>query len=218
MGGIGSGRRSGFGRDTVEGCRSLDIDRLHKAGCLAPGHWGGWEWSRDGQRIASISMRAHKERLVLVYNVRCDGGEWQSVEEPVPITRAPCRYGGTRPYFLCPGVVNGIACGRRVAKLYLDGRYFLCRHCYRLGYASQSEGALDRARRKATKLRHRLGSGSRWDEPTPPRPKGMWRRTYERRRRQILEAEFLADELFEVEAAGLIARLMRHDRTKRFWS
>jgi hypothetical protein len=39
-----------------------------------------------------------------------------------------------RPYFVCPGVVNGTACGRRVAKLYGPGRYFVCRHCYRLAY------------------------------------------------------------------------------------
>jgi hypothetical protein len=30
----------------------------------------------------------------------------------------PCRFGGVRPYFVCPGIVNGIACGRRVLKLY----------------------------------------------------------------------------------------------------
>jgi hypothetical protein len=37
--------------------------------------------------------------------------------------------------------MSGVACGKRVAKLYALGRYFLCRHCYRLAYDSQSEGA-----------------------------------------------------------------------------
>ena len=32
--------------------------------------------------------------------------------------------------FHLPGVVNGAICGRRVAKLYGAGRYFLCRDCY----------------------------------------------------------------------------------------
>ncbi len=29
MGGFGSGRPGGFGRDTVESCRSIDVSRLH---------------------------------------------------------------------------------------------------------------------------------------------------------------------------------------------
>jgi hypothetical protein len=49
--------------------------------------------------------------------VRDSGGEWQDVEETVRIVCIPCRFGGARPYFICPGVVNGITCGRRVAKL-----------------------------------------------------------------------------------------------------
>ncbi len=75
------------------------------------------------------------------------------MEETVHIVRVPCRFGGNGPYFRCPGVVNGLACGRRVAKLYGAGRYFLCRHCYRLAYASQSEGAWDRALRRANKIK-----------------------------------------------------------------
>jgi hypothetical protein len=74
-----------------------------------------------------------------------------------------------RPYFICPGVVSGVGCGRRVAKLHGPGRYFLCRHCYRLAYASQSEGGWDRALRRANKIRQCLGGdpGSE-TKPTPP--------------------------------------------------
>ena len=32
MGGFGSGRPSGSGRDKVEDCRSIDVNRLHKRG------------------------------------------------------------------------------------------------------------------------------------------------------------------------------------------
>jgi hypothetical protein len=35
--------------------------------------------------------------------------------------------------------VDGVACGRRVRKLYLSGRYFGCRHCHELTYASSRE-------------------------------------------------------------------------------
>jgi hypothetical protein len=30
-------------RDTVEGNRSLDINRLNREGCLRPGYRGGWD-------------------------------------------------------------------------------------------------------------------------------------------------------------------------------
>ena len=197
--------------------RSLNVSRLHKAGCLAPGYRGGWEWKRDGERVASIALRAEVGRFVLSYNSRRPGDEWQSVEQPVPIVRVPCRFGGTRPYFICPGVVNGLTCGRRVAKLYGPGKYFLCRHCYRLAYASQSEGAWDRALRRANKIRLRLGGDPGMAAPFPERPKGMWRRTYERLREEAFEAEILADEAFAVRAQRLLSRGDRSDERKGFW-
>ncbi len=134
---LGSGRSSG--RGTVEACRSVDVNRLHRANYLVPGWFGGWQWTQDGKLVASITLRAEAERIVLSYRCRVGGGEWEDVQEPVPIVRVPCRFGSSRPYLLCPGVVDGITCGRRVVKLYQRGRYFLCRHCYRLDYASQRE-------------------------------------------------------------------------------
>jgi hypothetical protein len=131
--------------------------------------------------------------------------------------------GGDRPYrpralplrrqsslfhhFICPGVVNGIACGRRVVKLYAEGRYFLCRHCYRLANASQSESAYDRTLRRANKIRQRLGGEAGMAAAFPPKPKGMWRRTYERLREQAFEAELRANEAFILTAERLLARI-----------
>ena len=217
MGGFGSGRRSGSGRDTVEGCRSIDVNRLHRAGCLRAGWWGGWNWTRDGEKVASINLRAEVERLHLSCRVRIGGGEWEDVEEIVRIVRVPCRLGGARPYFLCPGVVNGISCGRRVARLHGPGRYFLCRHCYRLAHASQSEAGSDRALRRATKIRQRLGGDPGMAAPCPARPKGMWRRTYERLRKEVFEAEMLADEAFDNQTQRLLARIDTPRRQRSFW-
>jgi hypothetical protein len=47
-----------------------------------------------------------------------------------------------------------------VAKLYVSKCYFLCWHCNRLAYASQYEPPWQWARRRANKLRHRLGIDS----------------------------------------------------------
>jgi hypothetical protein len=128
----------------------------------------------------------------------------------------PCRFGGVRTYFICPGVVNGVTCGRRVAKLHGPERYFLCRHCYRLAHASQNENAWDRAMRRANKIRQRLGGDPGMTAPFPPKPKGKWRRTYERLREQAFEAEMLADEAFVLQAERLLARIDNPKR-KRTW-
>ena len=77
------------------------------------------------------------------------GGDWEDVAETIRIVRVPCRFGGSRAYFMCPGNGNGVECGRRVAKLHQLTRYFLCRHCNRLMYTSQSESQWELAIRRA---------------------------------------------------------------------
>jgi hypothetical protein len=105
MGGIGSGRPNGSGRSTVESCRSIDVSRLYQEDCLAPGWTGISQWIRDGEEVASIAMAMGSKRLVLIYQFRSRSGHSEKITEFVPIVRASCRFGGTRPYFLCPGVV-----------------------------------------------------------------------------------------------------------------
>lgn len=186
MGGYGSGRNGG--KMKVEHCRKLDINKMLKAGVLSPGHWGGWQWLQDGEEVASIRFHTDKTRIVLNYRWRSRGEDWEDAEQPVPITWTPCRYGGQRPYFQCPGVVNGRCCGKRVVKLYSGGKYFLCRHCYNLAYNCQSETRPDRLLRRANKRRTALGGEPgicSWIN----KPKGMWQRTYNRHRAEIIAAE-----------------------------
>jgi hypothetical protein len=217
MGGLGSGRRSGSGRATVEGCRSIDVNEMQRAGCLEPGWVGGWQWTRDGEKVASITLRAESDRLHLSYRSRVGSGEWEDVAETASIARVPCRFGGQRVYLVCPGVVRGVLCGRHVAKLYGPGRYFLCRHCYRLGHASQGDSASYRPHRRANKIRERLGghAGTGW--PFPERPKGMWRRTYERLREQAFAAEMRADDISVIDTERLLERLDKRGRKRSFW-
>ena len=153
----------------MEACRSIDVNRLHKAGCLWPAWSGGWQWTNNSERVGWVNLRVEADCgadqfarrgdcVHLSYRVRIGGGEWEDVAETVRIVRVLCRFGGSRPYFICPGVVNGIACGRRVIKLYGPGRYFLCRHCYCLAHASRSESQGHRALRRANKIRQRVGA------------------------------------------------------------
>jgi hypothetical protein len=70
MGGFGSGRCDGSDHDTVEACRLIDMNRLHRDGSLS----GGWrsccQWTRHGELVASINLRAEYDRLHLAYRVR----------------------------------------------------------------------------------------------------------------------------------------------------
>jgi hypothetical protein len=114
--------------------------------------------------------------------------------ETISIVHLRCRFGGSRAYFSCPGPGDGTECGRRIIKLHLSRRYFLCRHCNQLAYASQYEGPWQRALRRAKKLRRRLGIDIGIAEPVPEKPKGMSVHTYGRLLDEILQAEIRVNE------------------------
>ncbi|PTX73701.1 hypothetical protein C8N31_106165 [Sulfitobacter mediterraneus] len=194
MGGYGSGRPSS--KQKAEHCKSLDVNRLHRGGCLRPGRRGNWVWSRDGEEVGRINYKAEEGRVVLDYRVRSYGGDWEATTETIRITHVECNYGNKRPYFICPGVVHGRHCGLRVGKLFAGGRYFLCRHCYRIAYASQSEARYDRMLRRANKLRMALGGEPGTAYLIAPKPKGMWQRTYQRKHFEIEWCESQANQLF----------------------
>ena len=177
MGSIGSGRRWHLGsRDTTEGYRSIDVRWLKREGMLTPRANRRITWSRHGEVVASINVRAELGRLILTYRHRSSGDEWKDENYPVHLTTTPCHMGGERHWFLCPAR----GCGKRVAVIY-GGGIFACRKCYQLAYPSQREDAGDRAARRAHRIRDRLGwpggvlEGGGWGKP-----KGMHWRTYER--------------------------------------
>ncbi len=76
---------------------------------------------RDGFEIQLEVVDAGK-LLILRYQ-HAD----KTVELRIPITITPCRFGGERPWFLCPVDVSGAVRGRRVPRLYLDRGLFGCR-------------------------------------------------------------------------------------------
>jgi len=146
--------------------------------------------------VGRIGCKAEDGRLVLDYRVRQYGGDWEAITQSIRITRTECHYGNNRPYFICPGVVDGRHCGRSVGKLFSGGRYFLCRHCYRISYSSQSEARYDRMLRRANKLRMALGGEPGTSNWIAFKPKGMWQRTYQRKRFEIEWCEDQANHAF----------------------
>jgi hypothetical protein len=101
-GGCGSGRPSGGGRAKVEACRSIDVNRLHREGCLRGGWMGGWQWSRDGEQVASINLRSDHDRLHLTYRARIGSGEWEHVSRASASSACPVGSAARGPFSSVP--------------------------------------------------------------------------------------------------------------------
>lgn len=180
-------------RHTTDDFRRLDVRALHKAGMLGAGHAAMWSWSSRGVLRASIHVQAEAGRLILNY-AATSNGEKKDYRYPVGLSWTPCRFGGERPWFLCP------SCRRRVAILY-GGAVFACRHCYRLAYESQRERDYNRLAGRADKIRQRLGWPVGILNATPrTKPHGMHLRTFKK-----LTAEH--DALVQAALSGMAERL-----------
>jgi hypothetical protein len=148
--------------------------------------------------------------LYCVWITNRDSAFNEPYQQPTHIMWDPCRFGGRRPYFCCT------AYERRVTKLYRVERFWRCRHCARLLYPTQRKTALERARDRAQALRVRLNSTGQhvcaFD--LPPKPKGMWRRTYLRRCEEIEEADLAREHQFNLTLTGPL-RFAARRRRKR---
>ncbi|HLJ92778.1 MAG TPA: hypothetical protein VKU02_06230 [Gemmataceae bacterium] len=127
----GKARRAGR-KFTVEECFALSAAQLATmppAGIL---HW-------NKSSIGYIFIR-DLFQLWLTYS-----GTWsqtrqqESVGYCIRVATTQPRFGGFRLWFAGPLLVNGVPCNRRVDTLYVPPgrRYFGCRHCHRLTYASR---------------------------------------------------------------------------------
>jgi len=144
MGGYGSGRwyRSGT-KETVEDCRTIDINWLIREGIFDAGWRRGsinWTDCFTGEERSSISYEVNLSARWMRLSYRFTG-EDVSFDYKVPLVTTELPWGGVRWWFVCALTCNGRYCGRRVGKLHLppQGRYYGCRHCYNLTYTSCQE-------------------------------------------------------------------------------
>jgi hypothetical protein len=158
------------GGRTVEGSRSLSVMKLARAGFLSGRQLGSWQWTNREATTATIQIVGERTSVTLHYRIRAGEGddEWHSIQQRVPIRWTSCRFGGERPWFVCDVHSNRVYCGRQVAKLYRAGRVFACRHCYRLGYAVQRGGPMDRAHHRLRRLHRKLGADYHGPDGVPP--------------------------------------------------
>lgn len=146
MGGTWSGQR-GWKKPVVENCLALDTGDLKRLNLLVPGivdRPGTLRWTskdnhdRESQSWVQYWLTVGENRGTFRFDYQI-GEPRVSVQYPVPLVATPCHLGGKRWWFICPLIVNGKACQRRVRKLYLRGRYFACRRCHGLVYRSSQE-------------------------------------------------------------------------------
>ena len=185
MGGLGSGRRSksdavGF----VESYPRIDVQQWQREGLLKPNRSFSRRWRKNEPAAdVTVNVEVREDLVVLTYEIwrpdRPEGPQWEPIQERVGLTFTRCNYGGQRPWFLCPMA----ECGRRVAMLYLDGLYFLCRHCHALEYASQRMNRPQRASHRIQKIRTGL------KQPLPEKPARMRWATYQRLIDRAVQAE-----------------------------
>jgi len=134
------------GRLTVEECNSITTKLLNKHNCFDGRiHSGGMSWTRGGEKIGDISFEVSTyggDDYIQFQYTHTDRytGEKTELDYKAQLTWTPCNFRGRRWWFICPLVVNGRECNRRVGVLYLgNGKHFGCRNCHNLTYRCQKE-------------------------------------------------------------------------------
>ncbi|MCB2180200.1 hypothetical protein KQH54_03670 [bacterium] len=150
MGGYGSGRKNYQAKRLVEDsyCLSMKTIKEHVKEVDANGGmiYSSMYWSSGGERTADIRYKVHKKNSLLRVQLIYQSTHWRTKEVtkcdyPVEIQHTEPNFGGKRYWFICPLVVSGKACLKRVGKLYLppESVYFGCRECHDLVYLSSRE-------------------------------------------------------------------------------
>jgi hypothetical protein len=116
------------------------------------------EWTCNGESSGSISVFVRDGCVTLGYRLD-QNGQW--IEQPVYFSWTRPKFGGRRPWFLCPRYI------RRVALLCLRGERWACRICCDLAYRSELELKGFRGQMMAQKIQARLG-GDRLGFESPP--------------------------------------------------
>jgi hypothetical protein len=174
---------SGSGwRPHIESALCLSVGSMFKCGALRAGATtsGSWQWSRDGEKLASIGYSAclstERGDLRLSYTWKPDGNP-QDVTCTIRVSSLPLQYGGRRWYMHCPYTQ------RRVLKLYKFGsiEQFCSRTAIRPlpTYASQRVSGSDRINAQRWAIRRKIGDTFSDLFGEPYKPKGMRWRTFE---------------------------------------
>lgn len=200
MGGFGSGRRL-ESKAVTSSCLSIDVADLKKAGALESGCQFTLQF---GHQYGEMYGETEDAQVWFIYAI-LRGDDYHDCVDCVPLSFTPMRFGGDRPWFMCPYE----HCDKRVKKLYIAGRLG-CRHCLSLTHQSKNESRSDRLLRKADKIRTKLGWKLGILNPIEAKPKGMSERCYVR---FLLEYNRLQCEALQavVDETPFLQVAMHHD-------
>ncbi len=161
------GRRSFTKRKTVEECLYLDTSFLKDKRYLIHDevhtriiHWK-YKYSDKMPNIGiGISLRPNNEHIYPFYTINPNSPQEEKIHYMIHLESTPCFYGGKRWWFLCPVIKDGKPCRRRVAHLYSNGKYFVCRHCFNLTYRTcqESNNRIKKLRNHPRKIKKMLNN------------------------------------------------------------
>jgi hypothetical protein len=124
-------------RIACEDCLSLSVSKLRDLIRGGPGSFVRWAWWWGDRCVlrACFDLVGSSDKLGVRLRYTLGDDELDYI---IPLTSTRPNFGGRRWWFVCPLVIRGRDCGRRVGKLYLPlgARYFGCRTCYNLTYRS----------------------------------------------------------------------------------
>jgi len=141
MGGLGSGTWERWlgKKTTVE--ESISVQMRGFRGQIYAGAAGTLTWTWGNGAKASIGYFVTCSNdcpPVPIITLRYRWRDREGIRIRVRLQATSTQFGGRRWWFTCPLSIDGIACERRVGKLYLPprSRYFGCRRCHGLTYRS----------------------------------------------------------------------------------
>ncbi len=133
-------------------------------------------------------IRPERKRLIEAchpYDIK-DYAEEKKLRDKIQVQKTPCRFGGERVWWICPGE----GCGRKVTRLYRVNGALLCRKCHNLAYRSQLQQNPARMMDKVKRLRAQLGdSSAKLFNPITAKPAHMKQQTYDKIAAEIMQTE-----------------------------
>lgn len=139
---------------------SLDCDHIAGWGAL-DGYVGTVDF--DDMTPAKIHVEHDLDRDTFsAFYVSKNVKDAEPVRSTVHLDRRPCRFGGTRAFFVCP------TCQRRTLRLAVLPQGLRCGACGRITWASRRETETRRLIRKANKIALRMGMDYFADPPKRP--------------------------------------------------
>jgi hypothetical protein len=158
-------------RATWEQVSALDADHIASWGAFA-GYAGPITFDDTEPAKLHVEHDADRDTFSAFYVWKGKEDEAGPIRSTVRLERRPCRFGGTRAYFICP------RCTRRTLRLAVLAGGLCCGRCGKITWGSRRETETRRLVRKANKIALRLGIEYFGDPPK--RPPHMRAATYAR--------------------------------------